>query len=358
MANSEQHAIELTEHTASLVEGTLSELYRRHPEMKTRYGPAGRQRCREDIAFHFQVLAEALLADDVNIFLRYVGWGKSVLAHRDVKADDLLDCLLIMQETVTKLLRKTAAARTNDYLQVAVDTFDAFADTPPSCIDPGASLANVANSYLEALLSSDRSQARKVIDSAALSGIGLTEIYQHVFQPVQREVGRLWQVNQITVAQEHYCTAITEAMIGQLHPGRKPETIDGHLFVGACVPGEQHSIGLRMVCDEMEAHGWRIYFTGANTPTTSAVDLIKRLKVVALGLSCATPMQLPNLRLMVASVRAARKDTKILVGGRVFNDFPGLWKKVGADAFAEDAVSAVRVAAKLAGVKPTAPTRV
>ncbi len=348
--SNEQHAIEITEHAIQLVESTLLELYRRHPEMKTRYGAAGRQRCREDIAFHFQVLTEALLAQDANIFLRYVGWGKSVLVHRNVRADDLLDCLLIMQEAITKMLRKSTLAEANDCIQLAIDTFDAFADTPPSCIDPGASLSNLANSYLEALLSSDRSQARKVIESAAHAGIGLTEIYQHVFQPVQREVGRLWQVNQITVAQEHYCTAITDAMIGELKGRANPEAGDGPLFVGACVPGEQHSIGLRMVCDEMEAHNWRVYFTGANTPTTSIVDLIKRLNVAALGLSCATPMQLPNLRLAIASVRASRRDTKIMVGGRVFNDFPGLWKKVGADAYAEDASSAARVAAKLAGV--------
>lgn len=355
--SNEQQAIELTEHAVELVESTLFVLYRRHPEMQARYGTAGRQRCREDVAFHFQVLTEALLAEDANIFLKYVGWGKSVLASRGVRTDDLLDCLLIMQDAITESLRKAAAAKAKDCIQLAVDTFDAFTDSPPSCIDPGASLSNIANSYLEALLSSDRSQARKVIESAALSGIGLTEIYQHVFQPVQREVGRLWQVNQITVAQEHYCTAMTDAMISELQARAKPEAVEGPLFVGACVPGEQHSIGLRMVCDEMEAHGWRVYFTGANTPTTSVVDLIKRLNVAALGLSCATPMQLPNVRLAIASVRASRRDTKIMVGGRVFNDFPGLWKKVGADAYAEDAVSAVRVAAKLTGVKTAVSNR-
>src|SRR5581483_10343997 len=191
--SNEHHAIEVTEHAVELVESTLAELYRRQPEMKTRYGAAGRQRCREDVAFHFQVLTEALLAEDANIFLRYIGWGKSVVVNRGVRTDDLLDCLLIMQEAVTKLLGRTAAANANDCIQLAVDTFEAFADSPPSCIDPGASLSNVANSYLEALLSSDRSQARQVIESAARTGIGLTEICQYVFQPVQREVGRLWQ---------------------------------------------------------------------------------------------------------------------------------------------------------------------
>ena len=340
-----------------MIEETLDGLYRRHPEMKTRYGAGGRQPCREDIAYHFQVLTESMLAEDANIFLKYIGWGKSVLIHRKVKADDLLDCLLLMQEVVTTELGKGAGERASECIQLAIETFDSLAEEPPSCIDPSASLGNLANAYLEALLSSDRVQARKVIESAERTGVGFPEIYRHVFEPVQREVGRMWQVNQITVAQEHYCTANTEMLMSAMRAKAEDKPVDGHLFVGACVAGEQHSIGLRMVCETMEAQGWRTYFTGANTPTSSVVDLMKRLNVQVLGLSCATPMQLPSLRLTIAAVRASGKAARILVGGRIFGEFPGLWKKVGANGFAEDAASAVRVVGKLAGVKAGQPAR-
>jgi hypothetical protein len=40
-----------------------------------------------------------------------------------------------------------------------------------------------------------------------------------------------------------------------------------------------------------------------------------------------------------------------MVGGRIFNDFPTLWKKVGADAFAKDAISGVNTAYKLVDAK-------
>lgn len=351
MSKQEQFAEEFAAKSETLVDETVTSLYRRSPEMKARYGAAGRQRCREDIAYHFCVLGEAVSAGDENIFLKYVAWGKSVLINRKVKTGDLIECLLIMQDITSRQVSKPAADRANEFIELALDTFDSFAEGPPSCIDPTSALTNIANAYLEALLSSDRQQARKVIEAAERNGIGMAEIYQHVFQPVQREVGRLWQVNQITVAQEHYCTAMTETMMSEVHARAESGGSDHHLFVGACVAGEQHSIGIRMVCEVMETNGWRVYCTGANTPASSIIDLVRRFEVNVMGLSCATAINLAAIRQVIGAVRESAKGTRIMVGGRMFNEFPGLWKKVGADGFAEDATTAIRVAAKLAGVK-------
>jgi len=354
MRKAEQNAAELAAHSPKLVEETVSKLYRAHPEMKARYGEAGRQRCREDIAYHYSTLTEGVFAGDPNIFLKYVAWGKSVLINRKVRTDDLVDCLLIMQDVLARQVTPAAAEDASEHIQLAVDTFESFADMPPSCIDRSSSLANLANSYLEALLSSDRNQARQVLKSAERSGVGIAEIYQSVLQPSQREVGRLWQVNQITVAQEHYCTATTEALMSEVSSQERSGARDGYLFVGACVAGEQHSIGVRMVSEVMEANGWRSYLTGANTPSASLVDMVRRMQVHVLGISCATAMNLGAVRQLVASVRACGQATKIMVGGRMFCEFPGLWKRLGADGFAEDAAAAVRVAGRLVGARETA----
>jgi len=357
MRKAEQYALELAAALPTLIDETMTKLYRRRPEMKARYGEAGRQRCREDIAYHYGTVVEAVYAADANILLKYVAWGKSVLINRKVRTDDLIDCLLIMQDVVAKHVSEAAAEMANDYLGLTVETFESFADTPPSCIDPSSSLSNLTNSYLEALLSTDRDQARNVLESAQRSGLTMTDIYQHVFQPAQREVGRLWQVNHISVAQEHYCTATTEMMMSEVHAQQRRSPTDGHLFVAACVAGEQHSIGVRMVSEVMESNGWRTYLTGANTPTSSLVDLVNRFDVGILGISCATTMYLGAVRQLMQAIRACQKPTRIMVGGRVFCEFPGLWKRIGADGYAEDADSAVRVANKLIGTAKTAKIR-
>jgi methanogenic corrinoid protein MtbC1 len=91
---------------------------------------------------------------------------------------------------------------------------------------------------------------------------------------------------------------------------------------------------------------------GANTPSASLIDLINKFHIDVLGISAATAMDLPQVRRLIAAVRNSGKTkTRIMVGGRIFNEVKGLWKKVGADAWAKDAVSGVDVAYKLVADK-------
>ena len=353
MRKSEQNGQEIYRHSAKLVAMTSVEYYRRYPDIVERYGPQGRRRTDEDIHYHYQTLAEAMIAEESNMFLRYVAWVKSVLVNRKVRGDYLVDCLLIMQEVITDVLGGAIAEVASSYIELALDSFDSFAELPPSCIDSASTLSNLANGYLEALLSSDLERAREVLRSAERSGLSFKDVCEYVLQPVQREVGRLWQVNQITVAQEHYSTASTERLMAEFEPpaSSRHAKEDQHFFVGACVAGEQHSIGLRVISECLETSGWRVYFTGANTPSASLTDLVRRGNVNVIGLSCATVLNLPALRQLVTQIRQCPKPTRIMVGGRIFNEFPSLWKKVGADAYAEDATSAMRVAEKLVGAQ-------
>ncbi len=349
----EQHAAEMSSKTPKLIEKTMAVMYSRHPELEARYGAAGKLRCREDVDFHYCTLTEAVAARDAGIFLKYVEWGKIVLVSRKVRTDDLTECLLIMQEVNRAELSKGTAAAANKYIQAALTKFGEMSTSIEPFIDACNPMAGSANTYLQALLSVDRDEARKLVRALRGRGARLQDIYRYIFEPVQREVGRLWQLNHISVAQEHYCTASTELIMSELqrdteHTERKP-----HFFLGTCVAGAQHSIGIRMLSELLEAHGWKVYFTGANTPTQSLVELIARFKIDVLGISAATPMDLPTVRKLIQAVRnSGRAETKIMVGGRVFNDFPGLWKKVGADTWARDAISGAKMARKLVERKP------
>lgn len=330
----------------------MTELYHRHPEYEARYGTAGKQRCREDIDFHFCTLIEAMASRERDLFLNYVGWGKIVLVNRRVRTDDLIDTLLIMQEIIDNQVGGRAAALANSYIQEAVDRFQSFPDAPPSYIDLCSPLANVANAYLQALLSVDRDEARKVVRGAVQRGTRVQDIYRYIFEPVQREVGRLWQMNHISVAQEHYCTASTEMLMGELRRELEQSDRGPHFFLGTCVAGAQHSVGIRMLSELLESNGWKVYFTGANTPSASLLELISKFHIDVLGISAATAMDLPQVRRLIEAVRASGKTkTRIMVGGRVFNEVKGLWKKVGADAWARDALTGVDVAFKLVAGK-------
>jgi methanogenic corrinoid protein MtbC1 len=156
-------------------------------------------------------------------------------------------------------------------------------------------------------------------------------------------------LNHISVAQEHYGTATTETLMSEMLRDREEIDHGPNFFLGACVAGSLHSLGVRMLSDLLESAGWKIYFTGANTPSSSLLDLVNRFRVDVLGISATTPSDIAEVRRLIDAVRKSKKaKTRIMVGGRIFCEFPNLWKTVGADASSIDAISGVKVAQKLA----------
>jgi len=198
--------------------------------------------------------------------------------------------------------------------------------------------------YLDAVVAGDRRAAFAAVDAAREAGMELRVLYLDVFQPVMREIGRLWQQNRITVADEHLATAITQAAMARLYDEMfaAQGARDAPLLVAACAETERHELGLRMLCDLLELDGWDTVFLGASVPTEDLVRMVaeKRPRVVALSASLAP--HLPRVREAIAAIRAALPvdGPLIAVGGRVFADDPGLAARVGADLTARDAVDA------------------
>lgn len=201
------------------------------------------------------------------------------------------------------------------------------------------------DAYLQAIREGDRRAAFGVVDGAREAGVDLNRLYVEVFQPAMREVGRLWQDNVITVADEHVATAITQAAMA-----RAFEQIftwgdgEGRSLVAACADTERHEVGLRMICDLLELNGWNTTYLGATVPVESLVMMVERKKPDAVALSVSIAPHLPRLRLMIEQIRSLiRNPPLILVGGRPFLEDPTLATRLGADLTADDAVEAVEL---------------
>jgi methanogenic corrinoid protein MtbC1 len=207
----------------------------------------------------------------------------------------------------------------------------------------------VRQRYLDAILAGSRREAFGVIELARAEGLGIRPLYLEVFQPAMREIGRLWQENRITVADEHLATAITQAAMGRLYEELFRATPDpGPLLVAACADQERHELGLRMICDVLEMEGWDTIFLGASVPIEDLVQMViaRRPQVVALSASIA-----PHVGRVRDAIRAIREGANgtaplIAVGGRAFVDDPELAERLGADFTAKDAVEAAELLKK------------
>jgi MerR family transcriptional regulator, light-induced transcriptional regulator len=319
------------------------------PELGARYGAIGRAKCRQDAAFHLSYLSEALQNSEPALFSDYVLWAKTMLAERGIPERDLADNLRVLRESLAEVLPA-------DFRQIACRYVD-YGITQLTQPDPPAGslitneipLKQLADDYLNALLRGRRDKASKLIIEAVEAGRTIKELYLQVFQNAQHEIGRLWQTNQISVAQEHYCTAATQMIMSQLYPYIFASERNGKTLVATCVSGDLHEIGVRMVSDFFEMEGWDTFYLGANTPARDLLQALKERRADLALLSVTMTFHLRAVREMISLIRsdAKTKDIKIMVGGYPFNVAPNLWQEIGADAFARNAESATETAQQL-----------
>jgi len=321
----------------------------RHPELEQRYGKIGREKCLKDAGYHLAYLAEAIAAGNAALFRDYIGWAKVVLAKRRVPVSDLAGLLVTMKETLREMLAPELRELPCEYLDAGLQQLPELPGDIPTFIVEGSPDATLAGEYLQALLRGDRRVAHQLILDAAHQGKAVRDLYLNVFQRTQYEIGRLWQVNEISVAQEHYCTAATQLIMAQLYPYIFGSEKKGGTLVATCVSGDLHEIGARMLADFFEMEGWDTHFLGANVPTPSVVQILIERRATLLGISATITYHLRAVEELIAAVRRAPacREVKIIVGGYPFKIAPELWRSVGADGFAEDASQAVALANRL-----------
>lgn len=306
-----------------------------------------RDHCRNHIAY----LAEAARMQSPEVYSDYVKWESALLVRRGLPTAIVRANLLEIRRSVRSLLPQRLRADVARYFGAAMHAVEAVSGHRLSPPPAGPQLQPLAREYLDELLAGDRVRARTLIFRALESGLDLRRVYLEVLQPVQHEVGRLWEINAIGVAQEHFCTAVTQLIVSQLYPEIMARPKNGLVLVASCVGSELHEIGLRMVADFFELAGWDTRFFGGNMPVDQVVAALNDTRADLLAVSTTMLSHIEGLRRLISRARErCHEELKILAGGFAFNTLPELWKSVGADGSARNADEAVETAGRIIGI--------
>src|SRR5690348_14944821 len=288
-----------------LAEAVVARQYERQPALRERYGPGGQAKCAQDTEYHLSYLAAAVTYSSPALFAHYAAWAKAVLAAFGVGTEDVERNLLCLRDVLGEELPAGMAEAVAPHVEVALRTLPAAPTVLPSFLEGEDGLSELARQYLKTLLAGGRHDAGRLILEAVRAGVGVADVYLQVFERCQREVGRLWQLNQITVAQEHYCTAATQLAMAQLYPYLFALPKKGRRLVAASVGGELHEVGLRIVADLFEADGWDTVYLGANVPAGAVVQTVAEHRPDLLVISATMAFHLPNVEQLIALARSS-----------------------------------------------------
>lgn len=211
-----------------------------------------------------------------------------------------------------------------------------------------AELPGQAEAFLQGLLAGRAFDCQEIAEDLVRRPEDLADFYLGVVQPAMYEVGRLWERDEVSVAEEHLASAIVSRVMASLYRRVLPVEVTKGSIVVTAASNEFHDIGARMAADLLEMDGWDVVFLGANTPDEELVELLRRRSPQLLGISVAMPFNLDRARDTVALVRddPHLDRMRVLAGGRAFGDRSQSAEWIGADAMARDAREGVRIAAE------------
>ena len=347
-------ASEIDAAAGALVAATVEGMFRRDPSLEARYGDHAERLWRNETQSRVAHLAEAIAADRPALFLENANWSRVAFSAREYRESDLrasLDCLASAMAEAPSI---EAFAQSSELVRQAIGNLDRVGAMPHHEIDQKDPDARLARTYLLKLLERNQRDAADLLFAELRTGKPLERIYERIVCPALAEVGRMWQVDEIAVADEHYATAATQVILAQLKLYAPSRPACGRSVLATSVGGDLHDVGIRMVADLFEFAGWRAECLGANTPSDEIVTALRGDHGAGkpfdlLAISGSTSLTARSIADAIAAIRGepATCEIPVLVGGTPFRLVPDLWKVVGADGMAATASGAVQAANRL-----------
>ena len=302
-----------------------------------------------DLEYILNYLAEAVYFDNDSLFKDFSIWLRSLFENIGLSDDVFLNTYHCIQKVIKANFEPEEINYLNNLIDLSIQKALEENNREKSYLTEDNPHKHFADEYLELLLDNKKSEASNLIIDKALSEMSVPDIYLNILEPVQKEVGRLWHANQISVAQEHYVSSVTQLVMSQLYSHFLSSGGEKGNIVTTAVGTELHEIGIRMVADLLEIDGFDTIHLGANTPPASIVETLKKNRTILLGVSVTLPIHLKKLAQLVDMIRSEPEldNIKILVGGYAFNQNPELKEKFDVDAYSVNAHNAVNKVNKL-----------
>jgi methanogenic corrinoid protein MtbC1 len=206
----------------------------------------------------------------------------------------------------------------------------------------GLSLTGWLDDFVHVLLKPDPDEALAFVQKMRADGGVNHAIFLDLLAPAARRLGNLWDNDDCDFMEVAVGVQRLQRILRVLSPMRTGgEGGDGgrNRVLLLPAPGENHLFGIAIVEKFFLDAGWDV------TPSTEH-DFLAKVSASwfdVIGFSMSYYRNCDRLSQAVAAARrrSANPDLRVLVGGPAFLDNPDLAAKVGADAMAIDAPSAV-----------------
>jgi MerR family transcriptional regulator, light-induced transcriptional regulator len=170
-------------------------------------------------------------------------------------------------------------------------------------------LEEAAGNLSAALDRLDEQAANSALDRL-FSAYTVETVLQDVVLPYLHRLGERWEAGEVSVAQEHFASNLLRGRLLGLAQGWGQG--QGPLAILACVPGEQHELGLLAFGVSLRRRGWRITYLGTDSPISAVADIARSLAPAVVVLLSINP---GNFLDHAREIRELAKQVPVMIAG-------------------------------------------
>jgi 5-methyltetrahydrofolate--homocysteine methyltransferase len=196
----------------------------------------------------------------------------------------------------------------------------------------------------------DKEKLLFLVNEGLAAGIPSFQITNEILLPILQKACREIDARDISFPELVLLADTIKAALDVLIPkiknslnGKKPK---GSVVIGT-VKGDIHELGKNLVAAVFESGGFRVTDLGRDVSVDDFIRAAKKEKADVIAASTLLTPTLVNIAELVKEVKARKLKLKTIVGGWATS--PEFARKIGADAWADDAVEGLAILDRLVG---------
>jgi MerR family transcriptional regulator, light-induced transcriptional regulator len=174
--------------------------------------------------------------------------------------------------------------------------------------------AAIRDELATALDAFDEPRAQAILDRL-LALATVETLLAEVVVPYLQELGERWKRGDASVAQEHFASSVLRGRLLGLARGWGLGL--GPVAVLACLPGEQHDLGLIAFGLALRSQGWRIVYLGPDSPLDTVADVSHQLEPSLVVLNAVSR---ERVRPVLPKLRSLARGHRLALGGSAAED--------------------------------------
>ena len=198
----------------------------------------------------------------------------------------------------------------------------------------------------EAVIKGDQNTAVEMTKAALDEGTAAKSVLDEGLIAGMDVVGARFKKNEIYIPEVLIAARAMKMAMQILEPELVKAGVEpvGTLLIGT-VQGDLHDIGKNLVAMMLKGAGFEVVDLGVDVGPDKFVEQVKSSNAQLVGMSALLTTTMPGMEKTIKALKDAGVSAKVMIGGApVTQDFAD---KIGADAFAPDAASAVDIAKSL-----------